>query len=63
MRERHRAKRTELRRNFSSWGGNALMGGDIHPNIDWSVGNDNRWDLAFEAFGPHGDFVERSDGE
>ncbi|MCG5243689.1 thiamine pyrophosphate-binding protein [Azospirillum doebereinerae] len=47
--------------NNSSWGGNSLMGDDIHPNIDWSVGKNNRWDLAFEAFGAHGEFVERSE--
>ena len=47
--------------NNSSWGGNALMGEDIHPNIDWSVGRNNRWDLAFEAFGAHGEYVERSE--
>ena len=47
--------------NNSSWGGNALMGDDIHPNIDWSVGRNNRWDLAFEAFGAHGEYVERSE--
>ena len=44
--------------NNSSWGGNALMGEDIHPNIDWSVGKSNRWDLAFEAFGAHGEYDE-----
>nr|WP_047167539.1 thiamine pyrophosphate-binding protein [Sphingomonas sp. Y57] len=47
--------------NNSSWGGNSLMGDDIHPNIDWSVGKNNRWDLAFEALGAHGEYVERSD--
>jgi acetolactate synthase-1/2/3 large subunit len=47
--------------NNSSWGGNSLMGDDIHPNIDWSVGKNNRWDLAFEAFGAHGEYVERSE--
>ena len=47
--------------NNSSWGGNALMGEDIHPNINWSVGENNRWDLAFQAFGAHGEFVERSE--
>lgn len=47
--------------NNSSWGGNSLMGDDIHPNIDWSVGKNNRWDLAFEALGAHGEFVERSE--
>lgn len=47
--------------NNSSWGGNSLQGDDIHPNIDWSVGRNNRWDLAFEAFGAHGEFVERSE--
>ena len=47
--------------NNSSWDGNALMGEDIHPNIDWSVGRNNRWDLAFEAFGAHGEYVERSE--
>lgn len=47
--------------NNSSWGGNALMGDDIHPNIDWTVGQNNRWDLAFEALGAHGEFVQRSD--
>ena len=47
--------------NNSSWGGNALMGEDIHPNIDWPVGRNNRWDLAFEAFGAHGEYVERSE--
>jgi len=47
--------------NNSSWGGNALQGGDIHPNIDWSVGLNNRWDLAFQALGAHGEYVERSD--
>ena len=46
--------------NNSSWGGNALMQEDIHPNIDWSVTEDNRWDLAFKAFGAHGEFVQRS---
>lgn len=44
--------------NNSSWGGNALMGSDIHPNIDWSVGKNNRWDLAFKALGAHGEYVE-----
>jgi len=47
--------------NNSSWGGNALMGEDIHPNIDWWVGKNNRWDLALEAFGAHGEYVERSE--
>lgn len=47
--------------NNSSWGGNSLQGDDIHPNIDWSVGKNNRWDVAFEAFGAHGEFVERSE--
>ncbi|MBB6306471.1 thiamine pyrophosphate-binding protein [Xanthobacter tagetidis] len=47
--------------NNSSWGGNSLMGEDIHPNIDWSVGKNNRWDLAFQALGAHGEFVERSE--
>lgn len=47
--------------NNSSWGGNSLQGDDIHPNIDWSVGKNNRWDLAFEAFGAHGEYVERSE--
>lgn len=47
--------------NNSSWGGNSLMGDDIHPNIDWSVGKNNRWDLAFEALGAHGEFVEHSE--
>jgi acetolactate synthase-1/2/3 large subunit len=47
--------------NNSSWGGNSLMGDDIHPNIDWSVGKNNRWDLAFQAFGAHGEFVEHSE--
>ncbi len=47
--------------NNSSWGGNALMGGDIHPGIDWSVGLNNRWDKAFEALGAHGEYVERSE--
>lgn len=37
------------------------MGDDIHPNIDWSVGKNNRWDLAFQAFGAHGEFVEHSE--
>jgi len=46
--------------NNSSWGGNALMGGDVHPNIDWSVGKNNRWDLAMAALGAHGEYVERS---
>lgn len=46
--------------NNSSWGGNALMGNDIHPNIDWSVGKNNRWDLAFKALGAHGEYVEDS---
>lgn len=44
--------------NNSSWGGNALMGDDIHPDIDWSVGKNNRWDLAFSALGAHGEYVE-----
>jgi acetolactate synthase-1/2/3 large subunit len=47
--------------NNSSWGGNSLMGDDIHPNIDWSVGRNNRWDLAFKALGAHGEYVERSE--
>ena len=47
--------------NNSSWGGNALMGEDIHPNIDWSVGQNNRWDLAMQAFGAHGEYVETSE--
>jgi acetolactate synthase I/II/III large subunit len=47
--------------NNSSWGGNALQGDDIHPNIDWSVGKNNRWDKAFEALGAHGEYVERSE--
>lgn len=47
--------------NNSSWGGNALMGGDIHPNIDWSVGKNNRWDLAFKALGVHGEYVETAE--
>jgi acetolactate synthase I/II/III large subunit len=47
--------------NNSSWGGNALQGDDIHPNIDWSVGKSNRWDLAFQALGAHGEFVERAE--
>jgi acetolactate synthase I/II/III large subunit len=47
--------------NNSSWGGNSLRGEDIHPNIDWSVGKNNRWDLAFQALGAHGEFVERSE--
>ncbi|WP_158230030.1 thiamine pyrophosphate-binding protein [Sphingobium fuliginis] len=47
--------------NNSSWGGNSLQGDDIHPNIDWSVGKNNRWDLAFQAFGAHGEFVEKSE--
>jgi acetolactate synthase-1/2/3 large subunit len=47
--------------NNSSWGGNSLMGEDIHPNIDWSVGKNNRWDLAFKALGAHGEYVERSE--
>lgn len=47
--------------NNSSWGGNSLMGEDIHPNIDWSVGKNNRWDQAFEALGAHGEYVERSE--
>jgi acetolactate synthase-1/2/3 large subunit len=46
--------------NNSSWGGNSLRGEDIHPNIDWSVGKNNRWDLAFQALGAHGEYVERS---
>jgi acetolactate synthase-1/2/3 large subunit len=46
--------------NNSSWGGNSLMGNDIHPNIDWSVGKNNRWDLAFKALGAHGEFVEEA---
>ncbi|MGB6081254.1 MAG: thiamine pyrophosphate-binding protein [Xanthobacteraceae bacterium] len=46
--------------NNSSWGGNSLQGDDIHPNIDWSVGKNNRWDLAFQALGAHGEYVERS---
>lgn len=46
--------------NNSSWGGNALRGEDIHPTIDWSVGPKNRWDLAFQALGAHGEYVERS---
>lgn len=44
--------------NNSSWGGNSLQGDDIHPNIDWSVGKNNRWDLAFQALGAHGEYVE-----
>lgn len=47
--------------NNSSWGGNALMGEDIHPGIDWSVGLNNRWDKAFQALGAHGEYVERSE--
>lgn len=47
--------------NNSSWGGNSLQGGDIHPDIDWSVGKNNRWDLAFQALGAHGEYVERSE--
>jgi acetolactate synthase-1/2/3 large subunit len=47
--------------NNSSWGGNSLMGADIHPNIDWSVGKENRWDLAMKALGAHGEHVERSE--
>lgn len=47
--------------NNSSWGGNALAGGDIHPNIDWSVGKNNRWDLAFKALGAHGEYVENAE--
>lgn len=47
--------------NNSSWGGNALMGEDIHPNIDWSVGKNNRWDLAMEALGAHGEYVEQAE--
>lgn len=47
--------------NNSSWGGNALQGGDIHPNIDWSVGLNNRWDLAFEALGAHGEYVTKGE--
>ena len=47
--------------NNSSWGGNSLQGDDIHPNIDWSVGKNNRWDLAFEALGAHGEYVERAE--
>jgi acetolactate synthase-1/2/3 large subunit len=47
--------------NNSSWGGNSLQGDDIHPNIDWSVGLNNRWDLAFEALGAHGEFVTRGE--
>jgi acetolactate synthase I/II/III large subunit len=46
--------------NNSSWGGNALRGEDIHPHIDWSVGKNNRWDLAFKALGAHGEYVEQS---
>ena len=46
--------------NNRSWGGNSLQGDDIHPNIDWSVGKNNRWDLAFQALGAHGEYVERS---
>ena len=47
--------------NNSSWGRNALMGEHIHPNLDWSVGKNNRWDLALEAHGAHGEHVERSE--
>jgi acetolactate synthase I/II/III large subunit len=47
--------------NNSSWGGNALMGEDFFPGFDWSVGEKNRWDLAFQAFGAHGEYVERSE--
>lgn len=47
--------------NNSSWGGNSLMGEDIHPSIDWSVGKNNRWDLAFQSLGAHGEYVERSE--
>lgn len=47
--------------NNSSWGGKALMGDDIHPDIDWSVGKNNRWDLAFQALGAHGEFVEKAE--
>ena len=47
--------------NNSSWGGNSLQGGDIHPNIDWSVGKNNRWDLAFQALGAHGEYVEHTE--
>ncbi len=46
--------------NNSSWGGGSLQGDDIHPNIDWSVGYNNRWDLACEALGAHGEFVEHA---
>lgn len=47
--------------NNSSWGGESLKGQDIHPNIDWSVGKNNRWDKAFEALGAHGEYVERAE--
>lgn len=47
--------------NNSSWGGNSLMGDDIHPHIDWSVGEHNRWDRAFEALGAHGEYVEHAE--
>lgn len=47
--------------NNSSWGGNSLQGDDIHPNIDWSVGQNNRWDKAFQALGAHGEYVERAE--
>lgn len=47
--------------NNSSWGGESLRGQDIHPNIDWSVGKNNRWDKAFAALGAHGEYVERAD--
>lgn len=47
--------------NNSSWGGNSLQGDDIHPNIDWSVGYNNRWDLACKALGAHGEFVEHAE--
>lgn len=47
--------------NNSSWGGESLRGQDIHPNIDWSVGKNNRWDKSFEALGAHGEYVERAE--
>jgi acetolactate synthase-1/2/3 large subunit len=47
--------------NNSSWGGNSLQGEDIHPHIDWSVGKNNRWDLAYQALGAHGEYVEHAE--
>ena len=36
------------------------MGEDFHPNTDWSVVKNNRWDRALAAFRAHRECVERS---